>query len=657
MNISRFLNPVDPSEKINTISHKRKHEETNEVEKLPKIEPKQAISPFDYFKSIKPKVLEEEKKEIAIKAEEKEVNDSESSSESEEALIMKLYSDRNYKLEKEKIKTPQREEIYKENFVDESLRFVENDKDKEIEVSKEKLEDNSPKVVKKQQQIRQFNFGPAKPASDETNSSTPALSIISPIKPLKSLPKKTQKGELLSDKYSPKCLKDLIGNKPQIQKLLEWFKKWQSPISERKQNDKYSARAILISGPPGIGKTTAARIITKDLGYQPVEFNASDTRNKQIIIDKAKPFCLNTSIRGPHSVGKGVLIMDEVDGMTTGDEGGNAALIELIKLTKIPIICICNDRHSTKIKSLANYCLDLKFYNPNKDEIANKIKEIAEKEELEINYFQAKEIAQISNGDMRQALNLLELVKKGSDLRNSGKDKAVCLSNFEAAKELFNQKKNKFESKIDLVLIDYDFIPMLVQENYIDVTEKLSDISESADSIALSDIIMSQIKGQQNWSLLHNFATTSSIIPTSFTNQYIDVLRFPELRSKGSSLNKSNRIFIETKQSLMHTSLGVCNEGIENYANCLYSWVIQLLNEEKIDEAVEVLLNYRINTDMLKEHLPHFSTLEMKEAYSKISKSVKTKLSKRIFTSQKTVKTSEEAEDEETEASVMVELI
>lgn len=53
--------------------------------------------------------------------------------------------------------------------------------------------------------------------------------------------------------------------------------------------------------------------------------------------------------------------MDEVDGMSAGDRGGMAELIQLIKKTKIPIICICNDRSSPKVRSLANYCLDLRF--------------------------------------------------------------------------------------------------------------------------------------------------------------------------------------------------------------------------------------------------------------------------------------------------------
>ena len=41
---------------------------------------------------------------------------------------------------------------------------------------------------------------------------------------------------------------------------------------------------------------------------------------------------------------KSVIIMDEVDGVGAGDRGGIAALIKVIKSSKTPIICICNDR-------------------------------------------------------------------------------------------------------------------------------------------------------------------------------------------------------------------------------------------------------------------------------------------------------------------------
>lgn len=53
--------------------------------------------------------------------------------------------------------------------------------------------------------------------------------------------------------------------------------------------------------------------------------------------------------------------MDEVDGMSGGDRGGVGELIGIIKTSKVPIICICNDKYNQKLKSLRNSTLELDF--------------------------------------------------------------------------------------------------------------------------------------------------------------------------------------------------------------------------------------------------------------------------------------------------------
>lgn len=51
------------------------------------------------------------------------------------------------------------------------------------------------------------------------------------------------------------------------------------------------------------------------------------------------------------------------------DRVGIAELIQMTKRTRVPIICICNDRQSRKIRSLSNYCFDLQFQRPRADQI------------------------------------------------------------------------------------------------------------------------------------------------------------------------------------------------------------------------------------------------------------------------------------------------
>jgi replication factor C subunit 1 len=75
--------------------------------------------------------------------------------------------------------------------------------------------------------------------------------------------------------YHPNRSSDLVGNPTSIKKLKEWLSAWTM--------DTKKERAALLSGPPGVGKTSSAAIIAKELGYELIEFNASDTRSKKAI--------------------------------------------------------------------------------------------------------------------------------------------------------------------------------------------------------------------------------------------------------------------------------------------------------------------------------------------------------------------------------------
>ena len=135
-----------------------------------------------------------------------------------------------------------------------------------------------------------------------------------------------------------------------------------------------------------------------------LEMNASDVRSKTAIQGSLSTLSGNQSIDyftaagrqktqalstnptvmafGGHHKKKSVIVMDEVDGCGAGDRGGIAALISMIKESKVPIICICNDRQSRKIVSLVNHCYDLKFNRPTPDMILQRLQAICEREKL-----------------------------------------------------------------------------------------------------------------------------------------------------------------------------------------------------------------------------------------------------------------------------------
>ena len=105
-----------------------------------------------------------------------------------------------------------------------------------------------------------------------------------------------------------------------------------------------------------------------------------------------------------------VLIFDEVDGMSSGDRGGNAQLLNFVRATSIPIICICNDSKSQKMRSLEQACAQIKFYKPNKSQIMSKIKEISKKECVKIDDNAINLIIEQNNSDIRACITNLEIL-------------------------------------------------------------------------------------------------------------------------------------------------------------------------------------------------------------------------------------------------------
>lgn len=107
--------------------------------------------------------------------------------------------------------------------------------------------------------------------------------------------------------------------------------------------------------------------------------------------------------------------MDEVDGMSAGDRGGSAELIQIIKASKVPIICICNDRSSPKVRSLAGHCLDLKFRRPTAQQVEVRLMQIARNEKLHLEPNSVAQLVASTSGDIRQIINLLSTYRLGAD--------------------------------------------------------------------------------------------------------------------------------------------------------------------------------------------------------------------------------------------------
>jgi DNA polymerase III delta prime subunit len=113
--------------------------------------------------------------------------------------------------------------------------------------------------------------------------------------------------------------------------------------------------AVLLEGPPGIGKTSIVYALANDLNMDVIETNASDTRTRRAIEDKLKETVKSRGIMDFIIESKNKLILiDEIDGIYgVQDRGAVPTILELIKNTQFPII-MCSNEYKSNLQTIYN---------------------------------------------------------------------------------------------------------------------------------------------------------------------------------------------------------------------------------------------------------------------------------------------------------------
>ncbi|KAM9315001.1 replication factor C subunit 1 isoform 2-T2 [Pholidichthys leucotaenia] len=474
------------------------------------------------------------------------------------------------------------------------------------------------------------------------------------------------------DKYRPRSLKTVIGQQGEqscANKLQRWLKNWHKnnsggpgkPAAARfgkfggGKDDGSGYKAALLSGPPGVGKTTTAALVCEELGFSYVEMNASCTRSKNSLKEVVSESLNNTSIENFYKgtsqtvSSKHVLIMDEIDGMAGNeDRGGIQEMITLIKNSKIPIICMCNDRNHQKIRSLANYCFDLRFQRPRVEQIKGAMMSIAFKEGIKIPPPALNEIILASNQDVRQVIHNLSMWSAKdkvmtydqckSDATRARKDMKlgpfdVCRKVFASGEEIAHMS---LIDKSDLFFHDYSLAPLFVQENYLHVRPAAAGgnlkshlvlLSKTADSISDGDLVDRRIRSGQNWSLLPTQAIYASVLPGELMRGYMSQFPvFPSWLGKNSSTNKHSRIIQELASHMSLKTLSSRQVVNLDYLHYLREALLKPLQKHGADgasEAVQLLDDYQL----IKEDVDSIMEISIwggqPDPYSKLDSKVK----------------------------------
>lgn len=434
--------------------------------------------------------------------------------------------------------------------------------------------------------------------------------------------------KLWTVKYAPQEVKQICGNKGQVQKITKWLNNWESNKRSKFKYFGESFPAVLISGPPGIGKTTAAHVIAKSLGYDIIEKNASDVRSKSLLNATVRDLLDNSSIVGffqKKEQRKVCLIMDEVDGMSSGDIGGIGALSSFCRHTSIPIILICNDKSLPKMRPFDRVTLDASFRRPTATEVKSRIMTISHREKLNVPPIIIDRLVEYTKNDIRQIINLLSTVSKTVKTINEGNykqvinnwEKNVAVKTFDLAGRILSSliwssnSTATLNDKLQYYFEDFSIAPLMVHENYRNVIpskahgdplEHLKLVSKAADSISEADLIDKKIhSSEQLWSLMPSHGIMSFVRPASFVNGQISGrIGFTSLLGNMSRANKFTRLLTDLNYHSFLSTHSNKREFRLNYSNVLSMKLVDPLIKEGnsgIDDVINVLDDYYLTKE------------------------------------------------------------
>jgi len=446
--------------------------------------------------------------------------------------------------------------------------------------------------------------------------------------------------QLWTDKYIPNSFDEFYG----LDEIINNLNKWISVFADHSKWYPEFKNAVLLSGPPGTGKTALAHVLLKKWNYNVLEFNASEIRTSKIICDKLESILSIRSITDLYKNKNTGIIMDELDGMEPKKECSTSDIQEYINISKkefiekkkiynrknkikmtdneiqkivknkifinnSPIILITNNMtHS--IQSILKDIIHINIPLPLEENIYKLLSRINNLENMKIDDSILKLCIPYCEQDYRRSLLLMQSLNLFvNDSHDTNKDikqfldifgnKDVDMDIEYCIKNIYHNPDLKWNSLLNMYYIDESFVPLIIHENFTnfmpnDITyEKQLDIClEYYDYLYTSLVIKSNIFGK--WD---DFSEYIGIFTSVSTNKILKPYMKEDRKftgyNKSAIISKYNYRYYNMKFiNYVSKKMSIDIDNFAIFSCLLYNSVF--INTQYMKTHLELCANYKL---------------------------------------------------------------